>query len=192
MNIQKNPGPTLSASNHEEGFATRADRGKTLRFSFLVLLIISSGFSCASLPARIHVELTNAEDGKRILSLTMKEGEGAVLRWRNSLFGLDVTERFVAEGGKLVLTEVIFSRPGDSLPEPVRPQDLEDLYQTGGPFRVKGVHKEFSEIVFRIGEVGHPKLQVGDRTVDLKTEVGFGGKVLLRVRKADLFERIFE
>jgi hypothetical protein len=191
MNFQK-PGPVLSALSLKEGFAACSDCCKTLQLCFFALLLFGSCFSCASLPSRTHLELTDTGNGKRILVLAMKDGEAAVLKWRNSLFGLDVTERFVAERGKLVLTEVIFSDPGGGLPDPVRPHDLEDLYQTGGPFWVKGIHKEFSEIVFRIGEVGHPKLQVRRRTVDLKAEAGFGGQIRLRVRKANLYEQIFE
>jgi hypothetical protein len=136
--------------------------------------------------------LSDVDKGTRILALTLKDGGAAVLTWRNSLFGLDVTERFIAERGRLILTEVVFSDPRGGIPESVRPQDLEDLYHTGGPFSVKGLHKEFSEILFRIGEVGDPRLQAGGKTVALKEAGGFGGRVRLRTRKACFYEGLFD
>ena len=176
-----------------EGFATCLPDRKTLLVSLLALFLLASGLPCCVvLSSRTHLELTDMETGKGILALALKDGEAAVLTWRNSLFGLDVSERFVAERGLLVLTEVSFSDPGGGIPGAVRPEDLEDLYQTGGPFSVKELHKEFSEVIFRIGEVGHPKLYVRGQTIALKEAVGFGGRVRLRVRKANLYERMFE
>ncbi len=176
-----------------EGFATCFHGRTAFRVSFLAIFLLASGLSsCVVLSSRTHLEFTDMEREKDILALTLGDGEGAVLTWRNSHFGLDVTERFVAERGMLVLTEVSFSDPAGGIPGSVRPQDLEDLYHTGGPFSVKGLHKEFSEVIFRIGEVGHPRLYVKGRTIALKEAAGFGGRVRLRVRKASLYERIFE
>jgi len=174
------------------GVAARR-HGNVLPVCFLGLILLASGLSsCVFLSSQTHIELRDIDRGKEILALVMKDGEAAVLTWRNSLFGLDVTERFVAEKGRLILTEVVFSEPGGGVPESVRPRDLEDLYHTGGPFSAKGLRKEFSEIIFRIGERGDPRLQVGGKTVALKDAAGFGGRVRLRSRKARLYERLFD
>jgi len=58
--------------------------------------------------------------------------EEIVLTWKNSLFGLMVTEVFVARAGHLELTRITFADPR-GLPPPVSaPEDLDNLYHTGG------------------------------------------------------------
>ena len=57
------------------------------------------------------------------------------------------------------------STPGQP---PVSPQDVGDLYHTGGPFSAKGLDRPFTQIVFRVGEIGNPKMRVRDRVVDFK------------------------
>jgi hypothetical protein len=47
------------------------------------------------------LELTDAGTGRTIVSQDLREGEEVVLTWMNSLFGLIVTELFVARSGIL-------------------------------------------------------------------------------------------
>ena len=47
------------------------------------------------------LELTDAGTGRTIVSQDLREGEEVVLTWMNSLFGLMVTELFVARSGIL-------------------------------------------------------------------------------------------
>ena len=47
------------------------------------------------------LELTEAGTGRTIVSRDLREGEEVVLTWMNSLFGLIVTELFVARSGIL-------------------------------------------------------------------------------------------
>ncbi len=129
------------------------------------------------------LEVRDEINGKKLLDLTLEDGEEILLYWRNSLFDLDVSEKFVIEKGTLILREVrFFNSPGSSLPF-LDQKDLEDLYQTGGLFSAQGVQKRFTQIEFRIGEIGHPRLKIKGQVLDLKELVGFGGKVRLTIQK---------
>ncbi len=146
-----------------------------------VLLMI--GIGCICLGEESHLELNDELGGNKLLDLILEEGEEIALYWRNSLYNLDVTEKFIIEKGTLALKEVTFSNPFESSPLSVSPNDLEDLYQTGGVFSVQGVQKRFTQIDFRIGEIGHPKLKIKGQLLDLKELVGFGGKVRLTIQR---------
>jgi hypothetical protein len=165
------------------------NRGRSY-YPLVLLLLAFCLSSCAAFSAQTRLELTEPATGEKLIALTLKDGETAVLKWRNSLFDLDVTERFVAEAGVLVLTEVTFADPAGSPPVAVQPGEAEGLYQTGGPFSARGLRKPFTEITCRIGEIGHPKLEVGGRVVDLKRAAAFGGQVRITARKPTLFERL--
>jgi len=136
------------------------------------------------------LELTDGETGRRILAQLLPGGERVVLTWTNSLFGLPVTEVFVAGNGALMLTEITFADPAGREPPRVRPEDVEDLYHTGGPFKAEGLSRRLSRVVFRVGEIGDPVLRIGTRVVSLTREVGFGGSVLLVARTPSLRERL--
>jgi len=129
------------------------------------------------------LELADAGTGRMIFSGALAYGEEIVLTWKNSLFGLMVTEVFAARGGRLDLTRVSFADPQGPPPPLVRPEDLDDLYHTGGPFQVEGLARPLTRAVFRIGDIGNPKLKIGHQTVEFKQEAGFGGAVLLQTRK---------
>ena len=134
-------------------------------------------------------ELTDAGTGRKIASQLLPDGQRVVLTWKNSLFNLPVTEVFVAGHGILTLTEITFADPTGREPPRVRPKDVEDLYQTGGPFKTEGLARPFSRVTFRIGEIGNPAITVGSRLIHLTREVGFGGAVVLTARPASLYER---
>jgi hypothetical protein len=137
----------------------------------------------------ICLELTDAETGRGIASRLLLDGEQVVLTWTNSLFGLPVTEVFVAKAGILTLTEITFADPTGREPPRVRPEDVADLYHTGGPFKAEGLSRPVGRIVFRVGEIGKPTITIGDRSMRLDREVGFGGAVLLTARRPSLYER---
>jgi hypothetical protein len=126
-----------------------------------------------------RIVLTEAETGRRVFSTVLRDGEQAVLTWRNSLFGLDVTEVFQARQGMIVLDRVTFADPWGLPPPVVAPADVEDLYHTGGPFTASGLGKSFSRVVHRVGEIGNPKMRFRDRVVDFNEEAGFGGGLIL-------------
>jgi hypothetical protein len=138
-------------------------------------------------PARAatRVDLTDADTGRPITSRTLADGTRVMLTWRNSLFGLDVTEVFVAGSGGLTLRSVTFADPAGGEPPRVLPEDVDDLYHTGGPFRAEGLNRPIRRVVFRVGQVGNPVLQIGDLRVPFAREVGFGGAVLLEATPAD-------
>ena len=154
----------------------------------LLLLIGLGALSQAPAAGYTRVELTQAGTGKTILSIVLRDGEHAVLTWRNSLFGLDVTEVFQAEAGMLILDQVTFADPRGLLPPTVSPADVADLYQTGGPFTARGLDKPFRRVAFRVAEIGEPKLKIRDRVVAFKQAVGFGGAVILTAATAKLHE----
>jgi hypothetical protein len=137
-----------------------------------------------------RLELSDAETGRSIAARTLPEGEEVVLTWTNSLFGLMVTEVFVARTGMLELTRITFADPAGGEPPRVRPTDVEDLYQTGGAFQAEGLSRPVHRVVFRVGEIGDPRIRVGRDVVRLKQEVGFGGAVLLVARGPSLGEHL--
>ncbi len=110
-----------------------------------------------------RIELTEEGRGEKILSVVVPDGEPVTLTWRNSQFGLQVTEVFFARSGLLVQDQVTFSAPDGPPPPRVSARDVDDLYHTGGAFDARGLSRPFSRIVYRIGEIGDPKMQVKNR-----------------------------
>lgn len=129
------------------------------------------------------LELTDAGSGRTIFAGALIYGDEIVLTWKNSLFKLAVTEVFAARSGRLDLTQVTFADPRGLPPPVARPEDLDDLYHTGGPFHVEGLARPLSRAVFRISEIGNPVMAIAGRTIHFKQEVGFGGAVLLQARR---------
>lgn len=136
------------------------------------------------------LELTDERTGRKIVSRLLADGEKVVLTWTNSLFRLPVTEVFVAGSGVLTLTEITFGDPTGREPPRVKPEDVDDLYHTGGSFKAEGLSRPVSRVVFRVGEIGRPNMKFEDRLVQFADEVGFGGAVLLTARPASFSERI--
>jgi hypothetical protein len=154
-----------------------------------VLLLVLWLFVWIPVPAgQTWFELTDAGTGRRIASQLLPGGDRVVLIWKNSLFGLLVTEVFVANSGILTLTAITFADPTGGEPPRVTPADVDDLYQTGGPFKAEGLSRPFGRILFRVGEIGNPAMTVGKRVVHFAREVGFGGAVLLVVRRPSVYE----
>jgi hypothetical protein len=129
------------------------------------------------------LELTDAENDRQIFVGALGYDEEIVLTWKNSLFKLAVTEVFTARAGRLDLTRVTFADPRGRPPPVARPEDLDDLYHTGGPFHIEGLARPLTRAVFRIGEIGNPALTVAGRTILLKQEAGFGGAVRMQARR---------
>ena len=138
-----------------------------------------------------RIELTEEGRGEKILSVVAPDGEAVTLTWRNSQFGLHVTEVFFARSGVLVQDQVTFASPDGSPPPRVSARDVADLYHTGGAFDARGLSRPFSRIVYRIGEIGDPRIHVKNRTAALKKAAGFGGRVILTTAKPKLYEILF-
>jgi len=135
-----------------------------------------------------RIDLTEDGKGRGIFSAVVPDGERVTLTWRNSQFGLRVTEGFFTLSGVLVQDQVTFSAPDGSPPPRVSPRDVDDLYHTGGAFDARGLARPFRRIVYRIGEIGDPKMQVQNRTVSFKQAAGFGGRVVLTTTRPALHE----
>jgi hypothetical protein len=163
---------------------------RTFATCLILLLVLALSAWLIALPRSTRIELTDAGTGRAIAASLLADGEQVILTWTNSLFGLPVTEVFVAGGGALTLTAITFADPAGREPPRVRPEDVDDLYHTGGPFRAEGLSRPFSRVLLRVGEVGRPAIRLGNRVVQLEQEVGFGGAVLLAARKPSLRERI--
>ena len=63
-----------------------------------------------------RIELTDEGSGTKLLSMVLEDGAPVTLAWRNSQFGLRVTERFHARGGLLIQDRVTFSNPAGPPP----------------------------------------------------------------------------
>ncbi len=161
--------------------------GLLLWIAFFGLLLASrltpSGYT--------RIELVEEGRGKKILSAVAPDGEPVTLTWRNSQFGLHVTEVFFAQSGLLVQDQVTFFSLDGPPPPRVSPRDVDDLYHTGGAFDARGLSLPFSRIVYRIGEIGDPEIRVKSKTAALKQAAGFGGRVILTTARPALHEIIF-
>jgi hypothetical protein len=138
-----------------------------------------------------RIELTEEGSGGKILTAVVPRGERVILTWRNSQFGLAVTEVFLAGGGLLIQDQVTFAVPDGPPPPRVSPRDVSDLYHTGGAFDARGLARPFARIVYRIGEIGDPKIRVQEKTIALKQAAGFGGRVVLTAARPAPYEIIF-
>jgi hypothetical protein len=139
-------------------------------------------------PGYTRIDLAKEGGGGNVLSAVVRDGEQVTLTWRNSQFGLHVAEVFLARGGELVQDRVTFSAPGGAPPPRVSPRDVDDLYHTGGAFDARGLSRPFRRIVYRIGEIGDPKLQVQGRSVSFLEAAGFGGRLILTAARPELRE----
>ncbi len=159
----------------------------------VILLLVGAGMWMLS-PAKgyTRIELVDGSTGKTIAEVVLRDEEPVVLTWRNSLFDLDVTESFNTGNGKLIQDGVIFADPRGLPPPQVTKGEVEDLYHTGGPFSAHGLNRPFRRIVYRVSDAGTPKMKLGNRMVDFKQVVGFGGSVVLTAsypRRFELFIR---
>ena len=135
-----------------------------------------------------RIELGDEAGGAPVLSAVLTDGEEVTLRWLNSQFGLPVREVFRVREGLLIQERVTFFTPEGSQPPRVSPEDVADLYHTGGPFDAEGFSRPFSRIVYRIGEIGDPRLGVRNRTVSLAEKAGFGGRMILTAARPTVGE----
>jgi len=150
---------------------------------FLSVLITACHNPVVKPHAWLH--LSDGSTGREIAVEPLKEGQEVVLTWRNSLFNLMVREIFVARGGRLDLTDVTYADPRGIEPPLANAEDLDNLFQTGGPFRVTGISRPFKRLIFRVGKIGNPKLTIGEKQVEFAREVGFGGAVVLTVKTVE-------
>ena len=139
-------------------------------------------------PGYTRIDLTKDGKERNVFSAVVPDGERVTLTWRNSQFGLRVTEVFFARSGVLVQDQVTFSAPDGSVPPRVSPRDVDDLYHTGGAFDARGLSRPFRRIVYRIGEIGDPKMRVQNKTVSFKQAAGFGGRLILTTTRPALYE----
>ena len=166
-------------------------RRKT-KIALLILAVLCLGLlSQVTLPGYTRIELTEETRGEKILSVVAPDGEPITLTWRNSQFGYDVTEVFYARDGLIIQDQVTFSEPEGSPPPRVSAADVADLYHTGGTFDARGLSRPFSRIVYRIGEIGDPKIRVKNKTAALKKAAGFGGRVILTTTRPKLCDFLF-
>jgi hypothetical protein len=158
----------------------------------LILTLLAFGFLSQVTPSGYtRIELTEESRGEKILSVTVQDGEPVTLTWRNSQFGYQVTEVFYARSGLIIQDQVTFTDPGGPPPPRVSAADVADLYHTGATFDARGLSRPFSRIVYRIGEIGDPKIQVKNKTAALKKVAGFGGRVILTTARPKLYEFLF-
>lgn len=163
---------------------------RALATCVVLLPVLAASLWLVARPGQTRIELRDVETGRRIACHLVADGTRVLLSWTNSLFRLPVTEVFVAGSGVLTLTEVTFGDPSGHEPPRVRPEDVDDLYHTGGPFHAEGLSRPVSRVVFRVGEIGNPAISFGEHTVHFVEEVGFGGAVLLAADRPRLRDRI--
>ena len=168
-------------------------KGRNLFLALSIIFLLVLAFLSQAAPSGYtRIQIKEAGTGRKILSEVLRDGEEVVLIWKNSLFGLKVTEVFVAQGGLLVLSQVTFADPLGSTPPRVTPADVDDLYQTGGAFSASGLSKSFQQIVYRVGEIGDPRMRVRRREVAFRQEVGFGGSIFLSAAVPKAYEILLE
>ena len=164
-------------------------KGRNLFLALSIIFLLVLAFLSQAAPSGYtRIQLKEAGTERKILSEVLRDGAEVVMTWKNSLFGLKVTEVFVAQGGLLILSQVTFADPLGSAPPRVTPADVDDLYQTGGAFSASGLSKSFQQIVYRVGEIGDPRMSVRGREVAFQKEVGFGGSIVLTATAPKAYE----
>ena len=164
-------------------------KGRNLFLALSIIFLLVLAFLSQAAPSGYtRIQLKEAGTERKILSEVLRDGAEVVMTWKNSLFGLKVTEVFKAQGGVLVLHEVTFADPQGSAPPRVTPADIDDLYQTGGAFSASGLSKPFQQVVYRVGEIGDPRMSVRGREVAFQKEVGFGGSIVLTATAPKAYE----
>jgi hypothetical protein len=156
----------------------------------ILLTLVAAVSTRAGLPGLTRLELADADGGRLLLGDVLRDGERLTLTWHNSLFDQPVREVFYAQGGSLVEDEVTFIDPQGAYEMPVSATDVADLYHTGGAFSAHGLNRPFGQIIFRIGEIGDLHVQVRGRSIALKQEVGFGGRVRLSTHRPTAVEAL--
>lgn len=96
---------------------------------------------------------------------------------KNSLFGLNATEVFIAHGGILLLARITFGDPQGPAPVAAAPEAVDDLYHTSASSFAQGLAKLFKELVYCVGGTGDPKLHVRGLVRTFSEEICFGGGV---------------
>ena len=96
-------------------------------------------------PGYTRLELTDTGSGRTLLSRLLREGDTVVLTWKNSLFGLMVTEVFVAKGGILALSQVAFADPRGGEPPRVRIPVISAAHSGGMSATCSGASRPGSE-----------------------------------------------
>ena len=133
-----------------------------------------------------RLQLEDVDAARPLLDAVLRNGEPVTLTWQNSIYQLPVVEVFYAADGRLVLDTVSFLDPNGAVRNPVRASDVNDLYHTGGPFSASGMDRPYTDVIFRIGEIGNPHMAVRGRVVAFKDAVGFGGRVHLMTGRPSL------
>ncbi|MGB9631591.1 MAG: hypothetical protein ACP5KE_08840 [Candidatus Methanodesulfokora sp.] len=155
------------------------------RITALILLLLLLSFLLVLsnyITPRCHlVTLLDYDSGRLIYSTCLNDGEAIVYKWKNSLFGLNVTEIFLVRNDSLVLSELIYEDPHGNYEPLVKSDDLDYLCHEGGPFHAVNISKVYKELIFMVGKVGKPKIIVNGDLIDLEREVGFGGRVLIKI-----------
>src|SRR4030067_181992 len=161
--------------------ARQGHRMQKMARGIRIMAVVAASLLALGMLARIEppgytrIDLTGDAPGRNILSLVVPDGERIILTWRNSQFGLMVTEVFFARSGVLVQDQITFSAPAGPPPPRVSPRYVDDLYQTGGAFDARGLSRPFRRIVYRIGEIGDPRFSGGKKTGALKQAEAVGG-----------------
>ncbi|HOP86338.1 MAG TPA: hypothetical protein PKZ54_07680 [Syntrophorhabdaceae bacterium] len=159
-----------------------------LRIIIITIYIIISCSSPAISIDEFIVIISDKDTGRIISSEVTKLGETIILTWRNSLFNLEVTETYTIGDTFFEQTGVIFHDPYGK-PEPViKAEEIDDFYHTGGPFKVANMSRAFKKIVFRIGEVGNPVIKLKGKDINLTSQVGFGGVVIVEIKGSSHFK----
>jgi hypothetical protein len=176
-------------SAHDSVLERITMRRRTVIVALISASVVALWFLFRFIPAGYtRIELTEEGRAAKILSTVLPDGERMTLTWRNSQFGLDVTESFFTRSGVLIQDRVTFAAPDGTPPPRVSAGDVDDLFHTGGAFDARGLSRSFTRIVYRIGEIGNPKLQVRNRTITFKQEVGFGGRMTLIASRPPVYE----
>jgi hypothetical protein len=149
-----------------------------------ILLFLFFSQNCL-IPKCYLVTLLDRESGRLIYSACLSDGEAIVYKWKNSLFGLNVTEIFLVRRGSFELFELVYEDPNGNREPQADIRDLDYLCHEGGPFRAVNISKFYQELEFMVGKVGKPKIIINDHLIDLEKEVGFGGRVVMKISKFD-------
>lgn len=142
-----------------------------------VLALIGAGLVAAGLAWPSGMLVVSDEAGAALWRVPVSDGSEVVLHYTNSVYLAPTWERFTVRGGRLHLKEVSSTR-----------EAVLEYHRLAPPYRRDGdrLTAPASDVVLevlplRVGERGHPVLQVGQTEVPLyRAGTGTGLRVTIR------------
>ncbi|HET8521681.1 MAG TPA: DUF1850 domain-containing protein [Thermomicrobiales bacterium] len=155
-----------------------------MRLLVLLLLLASPALSH---PDLVTLRATDLDDGRVVVCEHVLIGEPIILTFTHSMYGGDVRETFIpTEDGRLQRIEMTTAN------EAAAEYYAYDapVIREHGRFRVDVPPEMYEDVVIHVDHVGHHRLTVNGRQIDLLRRAGDEHDVQIQVRRIGLKARL--